>query len=208
MKVYLIHLKLSDGLLISSRYCTFQWTAITWVSLSVYMSSHVRLCVCVCLWGVKLCWVTRACVLSHLDLFGPNKRGPVSAWAVGPQSHEQKVPPHNLHLSSSQPGTNLFLSLSPSVQPLLSLSFTTLCILATSLPGHGLAYFYLSHSGPFDVDYVGPFHRSCVCLEMAPLLKPQSVYEYTFHKQDMQLMVYKEKHSLSCISCAYHSKWC
>lgn len=31
--------------------------------------------VCICLWGVKLCWVTRACVLSHLDLFGPNKRG-------------------------------------------------------------------------------------------------------------------------------------
>ena len=61
----------------------------------------------------------------------------------------------------------------------------TLCILATSLPGHGLAYFYLSHSGPFDVDHVGPFHRSCACLQMAPLLNPQSVYEYTFHKQDM-----------------------
>ncbi len=117
------------------------------------------------------------------------QEGPVSAWAVGPQSQEQKVPPHNSHLSSSQPGTNLSLSLyltfSPSMLPLLSLSFTTLCILATSLPGHGLAYFYLPHTGPFDVDHVGPFHRSCACLQKAPLLNPQSVYEYTFHKQDM-----------------------
>lgn len=77
------------------------------------------------------------------------------------------------------------LLLAPSTQPLISLSFTTLCILATSLLGHGLAYFYLCHSGPFDVDYVGPFHRSYVCLQMAPLLNSQSVYEYTFHKQDM-----------------------
>lgn len=80
---------------------------------------------------------------------------------------------------------SLSLLLSSSMQPLPSLSFTTLCILSPSLPGHGLAYFYLSHSGPFDVDCVGPFHRSCVHFEMAPLLNPQSVYEYTFHKQDM-----------------------
>lgn len=111
----------------------------------------------------------------------------MSVWAMGPQSHEQKVPSHNSHLSSSQPGTDLSLSLllSPSTRPLISLSFTALCILATSLLGHGLAYFYLCHCGPFDVNYVGPFHRSCVPLQMAHLLKPQSVYEYTFHKQDI-----------------------
>lgn len=45
------------------------------------VSDTLSSCVCVCVCsrlcvGVKLCWVTRACVLSHLDLFGPNKRGP------------------------------------------------------------------------------------------------------------------------------------
>lgn len=42
------------------------------------------------------------------------QEGPVSVWApllsaVGPYSHEQKVPPHNSHLSSPQPGTNISL---------------------------------------------------------------------------------------------------
>lgn len=42
------------------------------------------------------------------------QEGPVSVWAsllsaVGPQSHEQKVPPHNSHLSSSSIGTYLSL---------------------------------------------------------------------------------------------------
>lgn len=45
------------------------------------VSVYLTLCHCVCVCsplcvGVKSCWVTRACVLSHLDLFGPNKRGP------------------------------------------------------------------------------------------------------------------------------------
>lgn len=163
---------------------TFQWTASAWVSFSVYMPSHVPLCVC--LWGVKSCWVTRACVLSHLDLFGPNKRGPCLSgqWGLRATNRRCLLTTHTWAPPSLGP-TALSLSLSPSILPLLSLSFTTLCILSASLPGRGLAYFYLSHSGPFDVDYVGPFHRSCVCLEMAPLLNPQSVYEYTFHKQDM-----------------------
>lgn len=41
--------------------------------------------------------------------------------AVGPQSHEQKVPFHNSHLSSSQPGTNLSVYLSPHAYCLFSL---------------------------------------------------------------------------------------
>lgn len=78
--------------------------------------------------------------------------------------------------------TSLSISLPPSTQACFSLSFTTLCVLSTSLPGHGLAYFYLSHSVLFDLNCVGTFHRSCACLKMAHLLNPQSVYEYTFHK--------------------------
>lgn len=64
-----------------SRYCfpvllyswkfRFHWT-LSWVSLEFL---HFITCACVCLCGVKSWWMMRARVLSHLDLFGPNKRG-------------------------------------------------------------------------------------------------------------------------------------
>lgn len=142
------------------------------------------LCVCVCLWGGEVVLSDKGMRLEPPGFIWAKQEGPVSVWAVGPQSHEQKVPSHNSHLSSSRPGTILSTALCIHTGSYLSFC-RCLCILGTSLLGRGLAYFYLCHSGPFDVDYVGLFHRSCVCLRMAPLLNPQSVYEYTFHKQDM-----------------------
>lgn len=156
-----------------------------WASLSVCVSSLV------CVGGVKLCWMKRTRVLSHLDLFGPNKRGPCLTgplfclhWGLRAMNRRCLLTTHTWAPLNLGP-LSLSLVLSPSIQPLRTLSFTTLRILSTSLPGHGLAYFYLLRSLHFDVDCVGPFHRSCVHLEMAPVLNPKSVYEYTFHKQDM-----------------------
>lgn len=131
----------------------------------------VCICHCVCVCGGWSCveWLGHASWATWIYL-GQTRGAQV---CLGPSSVRSGASEPRTEGASSQltpellPAWDqpLFLSLPTSIQPLLSLSFTTLCILSTSLPGHGLAYFYLSHSGPFDVDCVGPFHRSCVRLE-------------------------------------------
>lgn len=140
---------------------------------------------------------------------GPCLSGPPLLSAVGAWRLEQKVPPHNLHLSSSQPGTKtLFLSL-PTPCPLFSL-FLSPSSASSLLLSQATAWptFYLSHSGPFDVNYIGLFHRSCVWLKISHLLNPQFVYKYIFQKQAMKLLVYEDESAFPCISSAYHSIWC
>lgn len=128
--------------------------------------------VCVCfLWRLKLRWVTRACVLSHLDLFGPNKRGPCLSGHWGLRATNRRcLLTTNTWAPPSLGPTFFSPSLFLSILPLISLSVTALCVLTTSLLGRDLAHFYPCHCGPFDVDYIRPFHRSCVYLHMVHLL--------------------------------------
>lgn len=148
----------------------------------VYMSSHV--CVFV---GGEVVLSDKGTRLEPPGFIWAKQEGPRSVWApllsaVGPQSREQKVPPHNSHLSSSQPGTNLSLyihtasSLSFFHCPLYPLHFSP-------RPWPGLLL-------PLPLWTLWcwlcwPFPQIMCTFGMAPLLNPQSVYEYTFHKQDM-----------------------
>lgn len=116
------------------------------------------------------------------------QEGPVSVWAAG--ASERRTEGASSQLTPELlPAWDLNLSPHRSVHPrsLSSPSFRSLlCILATSLPGRGLAYIYLCRAGPHLMSAVLALsHRSCACLQMAPLLNSPSVYEYTFHKQDM-----------------------
>lgn len=95
----------------------------------VHFITLVWLCVCVCIFvWVEVVLSDKGMRLEPPGFIWAKQEGPVSVWAPllsarGPQSHEQKVPPHISHLSSSQAGTNLSFYLSPSIHTGLFLSF-------------------------------------------------------------------------------------
>lgn len=95
----------------------------------VHFITLVWLCVFVCIFvWVEVVLSDKGMRLEPPGFIWAKQEGPVSVWAPllsarGPQSHEQKVPPHISHLSSSQAGTNLSFYLSPSIHTGLFLSF-------------------------------------------------------------------------------------